>query len=171
MPPLRQFCVVLGAMICVGLPAVCAAAGVWTYDTKDRGHPDLTYRENGKTVFSVGCGRAFAIHAVYPGPAKKDGEKVSITIASGKSQMDFAGEIDSGFNSDDPPNATHFLQWDLGFARQDPDLFAAKWKRLEARFLDLLDSGRPLTVSAEGQSYTLPPINVPRWKARFKKIC
>ena len=61
---------------------------------------------------------------------------MSITIASGKSQMDFAGEIDSGFISDDPPNATHFLQWDLGFARQDPDLFAAKWKRLEARFFD-----------------------------------
>ena len=42
---------------------------------------------------------------------------------------------------------------------------------LENRFFDLLDSGHPLTISAEGKSYVLPPINVPRWRARFQKIC
>jgi hypothetical protein len=31
--------------------------------------------------------------------------------------------------------------------------------------------GRPLTISAEGKSYVLPPVNVPRWRARFQKIC
>jgi hypothetical protein len=35
----------------------------------------------------------------------------------------------------------------------------------------LLDSGQPLTISADGKSYVLPPINVPRWRARFQKIC
>jgi hypothetical protein len=32
-------------------------------------------------------------------------------------------------------------------------------------------SGRPLTISAEGKSYVLPPVNAPRWRARFQKIC
>jgi hypothetical protein len=36
---------------------------------------------------------------------------------------------------------------------------------------DLLDSGQPLTISAEGKSYVLPPVNVPGWRARFQKIC
>jgi hypothetical protein len=37
--------------------------------------------------------------------------------------------------------------------------------------LDLLGSGQPLAISAEGKSYVLPPVNVPRWRARFQKIC
>jgi hypothetical protein len=39
------------------------------------------------------------------------------------------------------------------------------------RLLDLLGSGQPLTISAEGKSYVLPPAKVPRWRARFQKIC
>ena len=42
---------------------------------------------------------------------------------------------------------------------------------LENRVLDLLGSGQPLTISAEGKSYVLPPAKVPRWRARFQKIC
>jgi hypothetical protein len=30
---------------------------------------------------------------------------------------------------------------------------------------------RPLTISAEGKSYVLPAVKVPRWRARFQKIC
>ena len=66
----------------------------------------------------------------------------------------------------------HFVQWDLGFSRQDRELYGRRrWKRLEARLLDFLDSGRPLTVSAEGKSYELPAIRIRGWKERFKKIC
>jgi len=33
----------------------------------------LSYLDsNGKTVFMVGCGHAFVVHAVYPGAPKKD---------------------------------------------------------------------------------------------------
>jgi hypothetical protein len=60
-----------------------------------------------------------------------------------------------------------FNQPDLGH----PELDGDKWGALENRFFDLLDSGRPLTISAEGKSYVLPPVNVPRWRARFQKIC
>jgi hypothetical protein len=155
----------------LGLSAAFAADGTWKFGTEDRGHPELTYSENGKTVFMVGCGRAFAIHAVYPGAPKKDEEKAAITIANAKTRMTFEGEIDSASGANDPPNTTHFTQWDLGYKRQDPELFGKKWKSLESRFLDLLDSGQPLTVSAEGKSYVLPAVKALGWKARFKKIC
>jgi hypothetical protein len=164
---LRSFAV----MSCLGASAVLAADGAWKFELDRQDQPSLSYLDNNnKTVFMVGCGRAFAIHAVYPGAPKKDGEKATITIANAKTQMDFAGEIDSGFE-DDPPNTTHFVQWDLGYSRQDPNLYEKKWHRLESRFFDLLDSGRPLTVSAEGRNYVLPAVNASRWRQRFQKIC
>lgn len=84
--------------------------------------------------------------------------------------MDFAGFIylfDGPGAEGWPPNTTMFNQADLGHPELDED----KWGALEDRFLDLLDSGRPLTISAEGKSYVLPPVNVPRWRARFQKFC
>jgi hypothetical protein len=148
-----------------------AADGTWKFQVDERDHPDLSYLDNnGKTVFMVGCGHAFAVHAVYPGAPKKDGEKATITIASAKTRMDFAGEIDSGFE-DGPPDTTHFVQWDLGYRRQDPNLYEKKWHQLESRLFDLLESGQPLTISAEGHNYVLPAVNVSRWRQRFHKIC
>ena len=164
---------VLAALIAIllfGASAAIAADGVWQFDLDDRGHPGLSYVENGKTVFLIGCGRAFGLHAVYSGTNKKVGDKATITIGNVKSHMDFAGEIDDRW-PDDPPNTQHFLQWDLGYERQNPELFGKKWMRLKNRFLDLLDSGQELTISAQGGKYTLPPIKVPRWKTRFKAAC
>jgi hypothetical protein len=51
-----------------------------------------------------------------------------------------------------------------------PELDGDKWRALENRVFDLLDSGG-LTISAEGKSYVLPPVNAPRCRARFQKIC
>ena len=118
----------------------------------------------------VACGRAFGIHAVYPGAPKKDGEKATITISNARSKMTFRGEIASGYD-DDPPGATHFVQWDLGFSRQDPETYGPKWKKIEWRFFDLLDAGRPLTISAEGRSYKLPPIDIRGWEQKYKERC
>ena len=64
-----------------------------------------------------------------------------------------------------------FNQADLGYARDDPELYHDKWHALENRVFYFLDSGHPLTISAEGKSYVLPPVNVPRWRARLQKIC
>ena len=80
--------------------------------------------------------------------------------------MDFAGFSDAGSELT-PPHATMFDQSNLG----DPDLAGDKFRALENRVLELLDSGQPLTISAEGKSYVLPPAKVPRWRARFQKIC
>ena len=162
---------VLAAISYLAWSGSLAAGGTWTFDTEDQGHPRLAYWDNDKTTVFIGCGHAFAIHAVYPGAPKKDDDKATITIANGKAQMTFDGIIDSHFSNLNPPNTTHFVQWDLGFARQDPELYGKWWKRLEARLFDFLDSGQPLTVSAEGQSYALPAIKVRGWKQRFRRIC
>jgi hypothetical protein len=162
---------ILAIMSCLGLSGALAADGVWKFDTDDRDHPELRYLDgNGKTVLMVGCGHAFAIHAVYPGAPKKDGDKATLTMGSGRTRMDFAGEINSDYD-ELPPNTTQFLQWDLGYKRQDPNLYEKKWHELENRLFDLLDSGKPLTISAEGKSYVLPAVDAPRWRQRFQKIC
>jgi len=147
-----------------------ASDGSWKFDIEERGNPELRYSQESHTVFYVGCGHAFGLHAVYPAAHKKVGKKATITIANANTRMTFKGEIEAR-HEDDPAGATHFAQYDLGFRRQDPDLYGAKWKRLEARFLDLLDSGQPLTISAESRSYVLPAVNVPDWKKRFKEKC
>jgi hypothetical protein len=130
---------ILAAMSCLGFFAAFAADGSWKFQTEDRGHPELIYSENNKSIFMVGCGHAFAIHAVYPGAPKKDGEKATLTVANAKREMKFEGQIDSGYD-DDPPNTTHFVQWDLGYERQNPGLYGKKWKENESRLFDFLDS-------------------------------
>ena len=37
--------------------------------------------------------------------------------------------------------------------------------------MDGLGSGQPLTVSAEGKSYTLPAVDAPDWKKQFTDRC
>jgi hypothetical protein len=162
---------VLAAISCLALSGASAANGTWKYDTEDQGHPRLALWENDRTMVMIGCGHAFAVHAVYPGAPKPDNEKATITIANGRTEMKLDGIIESRFADMSPPSTTHFVQWDLGFTRQDRELYGRRWKRQEARLLNFLDSGRPLTVSAEGNSYELPAIRIRGWKKRFKKIC
>ncbi|HZC55284.1 MAG TPA: hypothetical protein VE396_04445 [Xanthobacteraceae bacterium] len=117
-------------------------------------------------------------------PANRKG-KVSMTIGDGTTSMVLKGEINV------PPTNTHFeeggpttavpktghnipaqfAQWNLGYSKQDPGLFGKAWHALEDQLFDLLDSGKPLTIAAEGKSYVLPTIDAPDWKARFKKYC
>lgn len=166
---------ILAATAGLALSAASAAGesgkGTWKFDTEDQGHPRLANWENDKTVVMIGCGHAFAVHAVYPGAPKQDEEKATITVANGKTEMKLGGIIESRFAEMSPPNTTHFVQWDLGFTRQDRELYGRRWKRQEARLLNFLDSGRPLTVSAEGKSYQLPAIAIRGWKQHFRKIC
>jgi len=159
------------AVFYLGTSLAPGASGAWSFGTEDRGHPVLSYAENSKTIFQVGCGHAFALHAVYPGSRQKEREKARITIDNGKRRMNFAGEISESFEND-PPNTTHFVQWDLGYKRQDPRLYGKRWKVREHRLLDFLDSGRPLKVSAAGgRGYVLPPVEARGWKSRFEQIC
>jgi hypothetical protein len=138
-------------------------AGAWKFEEDSRGTPLLTYAENGKTIFFLGCGRGLGLHAKYPGVARKSGE-VSITVASAGASM----VLDGGF--EEPPGddmATDFVQWDLGYRRQDAELYGKRWKAQFAQLLDLLGSGQPLTISAGKDSYQLPTNNVANWRAPF----
>jgi hypothetical protein len=142
--------------------------GAWKFELSHQGQPWLGYHDSaGKTVFLIGCGTHFEVLAVYPATPKQDERQAAtITIASGKKQMDFAGFVDVGSELT-PPDVRMFDQADLG----NPDLDQEKWRALEYRVLDLFSSGQSLTISAEGKSYVLPPVKQPRWRERWQKIC
>ena len=173
--------VLAAALCCLGAPLAGAEAappqdapvkaGSWSFDTGNQGHPDLVFKDNGRMVFQVFCAHSFGLRSVYPGTPGKDEEKATITIGNGKTTMTIKGAMENPVAPIDPPDTTHFAQYNLGYDSQDPNLFKRKWRAEEGRLLDFLDSGRPLTISADGSSYVLPPIDVRGWKARFKKIC
>ncbi len=141
--------------------------GAWKFELS-QDQPWLGYHDpQGKTVFLIGCGTHFEVLAVYPAKPKQDERhSATITIASGKKQMDFTGFVDTG-SERTPPNTSMFDQADLGV----PDLAEKPFRELEYRVLDLFSSGQKLTISAEGKSYVLPPVTAPRWRARWEKIC
>lgn len=166
---------IIVAVALLGWPLPAALAdtpkawqGAWKFEIDRQERPWLGfYDTNGKVVFRMGCGTHFELDAVFPGEAPKaEHTEASIRIVSGKRQMDFAGFTYAGPDSF-PPDTAMFNQPDLG----QPDLDEKKWRALENRFLDLLDSGQPLTISAGDKSYVLPPVKAPRWRARFQKIC
>lgn len=150
-------------------------AGAWTFDTKDQGHPQLAFRAGDKTIFRVGCGHSFGLHAVYPGGALADGASaeivISIAAARGRAaQRAIAGVIDERLARENPPGATHFVQWDLGVSRRDDTLYDDAWRRREGELLAFLDRGA-LTIAAGARSYRLPRITVRGWRRAFGKIC
>src|SRR5450755_4670052 len=76
----------------VGCPTLAPAAdaGGWKYQVvPDDGH-ELTFTDDGKVTFYLGCGRGFALQLKYPGEAGKEG-KARVTIASGNTKMTFDG--------------------------------------------------------------------------------
>lgn len=158
----------LSAAIASDRPSKDEWKGAWRFEIDRQDRPWLGfYDTGGKTVFRIGCGTHFELDAVYPGEApKQDHTEASITIGNGKTQMDFAGFSYSGPESF-PPNTAMFNQPDLGH----PELAEDKWRALENRVLDLVGSGQPLTISAEGKSYVLPATKASRWRARLQKIC
>jgi hypothetical protein len=138
--------------------------GSWKFEVDQRGHPTLSFSESGKVQFLVGCGRAFGLHAKYPGKAKKSGT-ASITIANARKRLKLPGE----FEEPDAEDATNFVQWDLGFSRQDPELFGKRWSQVQSRLLDLIGSGETLTISSGKDNYRLPPVDVSNWKTPLAK--
>ena len=165
--------VVFGFGLSEALAAGDVWKGSWKYEldhSHGAGNPMLAYYDTrGRTIFRIYCGTHFEMDAVYPGAAPKEDTTGSITITNGKTQMDFAGNVfaPSPEVVEMPTDLPLFNEAELGH----PELDVDKWGALENRFFDLLDSGQPLTISAEGKSYVLPPVNAPRWRARWQKIC
>ena len=162
--------VVFGFGLSEALPAGDVWKGSWKFEIDHQDQPALAYYDTrGRRIFGIACGVHFEMNAVYPGAAPKEDTTGSITLANGKTQMDFAGYVlaPSPEIVEMPTDLPLFNEAELGHPELDED----KWGALENRFFDLLDSGQPLTISAEGKSYVLPPVNARRWRARWQKIC
>jgi hypothetical protein len=139
------------AAIALASPAL---AGTWKHEYVANDGNILTYTENGKTVFYIGCGRGFAIHVKYPGQAKKEGD-ADIAISTSRGRMAFNGE----FEDPEEFKGTDFRQTYLGYSRRDDEVFGKKWNAKKARVLDILDSHGPITISGGDNSYRLPAID------------
>ncbi len=134
-----------------------------------------------RTIFDVGCGGRFTLWAVHPlkskTPPKTDVDaKVTLTVGNGKTTRQLVGILQAGFGDTQfgdhfPQTTAYVVQTDLGYDHRSLETYGDKWRKDEAQLLDFLDSGGPLTISAEGASYTLPPIGIADWKQRFSKIC
>ena len=129
--------VVFGFGLSEALPAGDVWKGSWKFEIDRRDNPMLAYYDtSGRTIFRIYCGTHFETDAVYPGAGaapKEDHTPASITIANGKTQMDFAGFtylLDGPGSEGWPPNTTMFNQADLGYARDDPELYQDKWHAL-----------------------------------------
>ena len=159
---------VLAALFTLASPA---AAGAWKYEiVKNDGH-ELTYTEDGKVTFYLGCGRFFALHVKYPGEAKEEG-KARITISAAKKKMAFDGEFVPNVKVEVPVPmnfGTEFAQTYLGYAKNDPRVYGKRWLALRSRFYALLGSGEPLTIAAGKSSYQFPPIDAANWRTPFER--
>ncbi len=154
----------LAASIAIGWIGLApASAGSWKYQESKTGNSNLIYSENGKATFLFGCGRAVGLHVKYPGEAKKEGS-ATIAISTAKARMSFDGKFEAPFEGS---GALNFVQWDLGFSRQDPELYGERWNQIKTQLLDILGSRKPLTISAGADSYRLPPIDVKNWRSEF----
>ena len=145
--------------------ATPAGAGDWKHQVVANNGDELSYRDNGKLVFYLGCGRGFALHVKYPGPAKKQGE-AAIAISTAKGRMTFNGE----FEDPETFEGTDFRQTYLGYLKSDPRVFGKQWNAIKSRLLDMLDAQGPVTIAAGDHSYRLPPIEAGDW-SRGLKAC
>lgn len=157
---------ILTIVLCLVAGPALAAAGSWKLEFDNRELPSLSYSENGKLTFVLGCGRAFGLHAKYPGQAARAGKAV-LMIGDRRKTMKLVGEFEGLSGEDD--DLTNFVQWDLGFSRQDPELFGKRWKRVEKQLLDLMEGASPLTISSKTASYQLPRIDAPGWRGSIER--
>lgn len=139
-------------------------AGSWKFEFDPQDHPSLTYSEGGKLIFLLGCGHAFALHAKYPGTPRTSGH-VSIEIGNARARMTLRGEFEEPTGDDQ----TNFVQWDLGFARQDPDLYGKRWDKVRSRLLELIAQADPLTIASGQQRYEIPRVDVPGWRRPIER--
>src|SRR5260370_24358123 len=111
----------LTAIAGIGL-APASVAGTWKHLVIRNDGDVLTYSDDGKVTFYLGCGRGFALHVKYPGAAKKKVE-TDIAISTAKGGMTFNGEYEETFDPKDPVplhSATDFRQTHFGFHLTTP---------------------------------------------------
>lgn len=158
----------LTALLALGSPA---GAGEWKYAVSRNDGHQLTFNENGRVTFFLGCGRFFALQVKYPGKPQAEG-RARITITSANSSMTFDGEFVPPVKVDVPEPmdfATEFAQAYLGYARNDPRVYGKDWLAKRARLYALLGSGEALTIAAGKNSFRLPPVDAANWRTPFER--
>ena len=141
---------VLAALFTLASPA---AAGAWKYEiVKNDGH-ELTYTEDGKVTFYLGCGRFFALQVKYPGEAKKEG-KADITIDATSIDTGVAA-LDTHLKSNEFFNAAEF-----GTAKFTADKFAFNGDKVSevVGTLTLLGKTQPVTLKASNFNCYVNPM-------------
>jgi hypothetical protein len=116
-------------LMMAALSSVPAFAGTWKYEYVSNDGHVVTYVEDGKTIFYIGCGRGFALHAKYPGTPKTEGD-ATIQITTSRDHMTFKGEFEEPLEETAPvPRnfATSFVRTYLGYAKRDPRVFGKAW--------------------------------------------
>jgi len=98
--------------------AIGAEAGQWAFERNSRENPSIVYRENGKTLFYLGVGRAIGLWIAYPRSVQPD-RAGSVEILTARDSWIMKGDLvnDHGFD----PGVTFFRQWDLGVDRPKTD--------------------------------------------------
>ena len=82
----------LAGFIAILSPAL-SPAGTWKHEHVSNNGNVLTYTEDSKVIFYMGCGRGFALATKYPGKAKEEGD-AEIAISTSKGRMTFKGELE-----------------------------------------------------------------------------
>jgi hypothetical protein len=83
----------LSASFIAILSLALSPAGTWKHEHVSNDGNVLTYTENGKVIFYMGCGRGFALATKYPGKANEEGD-AEIAIPTSKGRMTFKGELE-----------------------------------------------------------------------------
>jgi hypothetical protein len=146
--------------------AVYASEGKWSFTHDPRGHPELTYLENGKTLFFLGVGRAIGLWIAYPGPPQPDKEDEVIEIRTATEKWVMRGDLvnDHGFDR----GVTYFRQWDLGVDRASTpfDNLGAKW----SKFIKSLAASREIEITTKVGNVVLPGITVKDISQQFGSV-
>ena len=100
---MRKDLTLLTSLVAIGWLGLAPAAGAdgWTYQVIANDGHVLTYSNDGKVTFYLGCGRGFALHVKYPGQAAKEG-KARIAISNTKTRMTLEGEFEAPVEVRDP---------------------------------------------------------------------
>jgi hypothetical protein len=143
-----------------------AAGGEWSFTHDPRDNPELTYQENGKTVFSLGVGRAIGLWIAYPGSPQPAKEEETIEIRTAQDVFVMKGELtnDHDFDAAMPSGATYFLQYDLGVDRASTefDNLGAKW----SKFVKSLAAARQIEIRTKAGNLDLRRLSGDRSQGR-----
>lgn len=127
----------------------------WSFERDGRGNPSVEYRENGRSVMSLECGRALGFWAVYPDQGRNSGAANFMVSNSGR-KLVYPGDLTDQFVEDDDvttSNTIYIVSWNLGLNQGE------SFDKELAELLGLLSASGDITVTGEKGSYKIPHLS------------